>query len=58
MFSYVCSEQAIANPVPNLFQTPSNQLRKALLVANFVHEGLTGDVELINAAEIEFEYFA
>ena len=58
VFSRVRSEQPISSPIPDLFQAPSDQFREPLLVADFVHECLGGDVELVDAAEIELEYFA
>jgi hypothetical protein len=58
VFVRVRSEQAIANPVSDLFQASSDQFREALLVVDFVRECLGGNVELVDAAEIQLEYLA
>ena len=55
VFSRVCREQSIFNPISNLFQWPRHRFRKAFLVADFVHEFVGGDEEPLFAAEVELE---
>jgi hypothetical protein len=55
VFSRVCREQSIFDTISNLFQGPRYRFRKAFLIADFVHEFVGGDEELLFAAEVELE---
>jgi len=57
MLAWVSCEQTIFNPVADLLQRPLYSLREALLITNFIEEGLARNKQFLATSYVDFKYF-